>query len=128
MPPRAGLPRRAPTPADLLLVATLLGFVLVLSFRSPSARPDAVLWVHGVDGTLQLDAAVDGDVAIQGPAGETLLRLRDGRVWIAQAPCKGHVCQRMGPIEAGWGSLVCIPNQVVVRFAVPAPAVDGVTR
>lgn len=122
------VPRRAPTPADLLLLALLLGAVLLSWFRLPGVAVGEALWVHGASGSLRLETAVDRDVPIQGPLGETLLRIRQGRVWIAQAPCRARLCQSMGALEGGRGSLVCIPNQVVLRFGSAVEAVDGVTR
>jgi hypothetical protein len=127
-PPGPGLPRRAPTPADLLLLSGLLAIALLLPFRPQTAETASSLWVHSAGGSFRVDPAVDRDLSLQGPAGETRLSIRDGQVWIAQAPCRRQICQHMGSLQGGRGSLVCIPNQVVLRFTTATGPVDGVTR
>ena len=128
LPASLGVSRRAPTPADLLLLAILVGIALWVPLRQPS-RPAALrVEVVSAAGSRRLDVRADGDYPIQGPAGETLVRIRDGTVWIAAAPCRQRACQKMGPLRSGWGSLVCVPNQVVLRFSGERESVDGVMR
>ena len=127
-PTGPGLPRRAPTRADLLLLSGLLAIAVLLPFRPQAAAPAASLWVHSAEGSFHVDPAVDQQVSVQGPVGETLLRIHAGQVWIAQAPCGRQICRSMGPLQGGRGSLVCIPNQVVLRFTTTTDPVDGVTR
>jgi len=130
MPPAAASRARprAPTPADLVVIAVLLASVpLARVWRSERAGSTR-LEIRSAAGLEAVDARIDRDLEVTGPAGVTVVRIHAGQAWIARAPCRNHVCQRMGRISGSGRSLVCIPNRVVVRFAAHDPGVDGVTR
>ena len=76
----------------------------------------------------RLDARRDFDLELRGPLGPTLLRVRHGEAWIATAPCRNHLCQRLGRISRPGRSLVCIPNRIVLRFVGRGSEVDAITR
>ncbi len=120
--------RRAPTPADLLVVLALAAWIPVQLAARPRAHAPQELHIQSDAGSRRVDARVDGDYEIPGPAGVTLLRVRGGEAWIAAAPCRNHLCQRMGRLGRRGASLVCIPNRVVVAHAAGASGVDAVTR
>ncbi len=119
---------RAPTPADLVVVALLLALVPLVRAWRPQRNASTRLEIRGTAGMQSVDVRHDRDLEVSGPAGVTVVRIHAGQVWIARAPCRNHVCQRMGRVAGAGRSLVCVPNRVVVRFAAFDPGVDGVTR
>ena len=121
--------RRAPTVADVVLVGVLAVALPILAGRPSRATGDLRVLVRPADGPEQVYALrQDRDLEIPGPAGITLLRIQDGAVWVARAPCARHLCQRMGHLRRPGRSLVCIPNHLVVRIVGPEGDVDAVTR
>jgi hypothetical protein len=115
--------RRAPTRADLVVLA-LLSAAVPLARRAAALPGDShlVLVRAGSQTPRVVDASHDADVEVVGPLGPALVRVRHGEVWIESAPCRNHLCQRMGRLRGPGRSLVCVPNQLLVRFA---PAVSG---
>lgn len=69
-----------------------------------------------------VDARRDADYALQGPLGTTVVAVRHGEAWIAQAPCRNQVCVHMGHLKVAGRALVCLPNRILVRFAAKGPA------
>ena len=129
--PNAARPRRrrAPTVADVLLVVLLAALLPILAGRQSRASGAPRVVVRPADGREQAyDLRQNRDLEIPGPAGMTLLRIQDGAVWVARAPCARHLCQRMGRIHRPGRSLVCIPNRLVVRVVGSDGDVDAVTR
>lgn len=122
------VPRRAPTAADLLLLAFLVAVMAWLPLQRRGKAKAERLWVSSASGDRALDLRRDQDVILPGPEGETLLRIRDGSAWIAASPCRLHLCESMAPIRHCRGTLVCVPNRIAVRVGGGIPAVDGVTR
>jgi hypothetical protein len=121
--------RRAPTVADVVLVGVLAAALPILAGRPNRATGDLRAVVRAADGREQLyDLRQDRDLEIPGPAGITLLRIQDGAVWVARAPCARHLCQRMGRLRRPGRSIVCIPNHLVVRVIGDSADVDAVTR
>ncbi len=130
MPPAAASRARshAPTPADLVVIALLLASVPLARFWRPERAGSTRLEIQSAAGLEAVDARIDRDLEVTGPVGVTVVRIHSGQAWIARAPCRNRVCQRMGRVTGAGRSLVCIPNRVVVRFAAHDPSVDGVTR
>lgn len=120
--------RRAPTPADLVLLLGLAAWIPLQLAARPQASPAHELLLRSEAGSRRVDARIDGDYDIPGPVGVTRLRVRGGEAWIVAAPCRNHLCQRMGRLRQRGPSLVCIPNHVVISHAGGAAAVDAVTR
>ncbi len=109
----------------------LLVLVIPVSHRATVPSGAArVLEIQSAEGLQRVDADADVALRVRGPAGVSVVRLAERRAWIERAPCRNRLCQRMGTLRAPGRSLVCIPNQLVVRFsgaADDAPA-DAITR
>jgi hypothetical protein len=56
------------------------------------------------------------DLRIQGPKGETLVRVEKDKIWVVSSPCPQKICSRMGKINRPGQILVCVPNRLVVRI------------
>ena len=123
--------RRAPTPADLVVLA-LLAAAVPLARRAAAIPGDShvVLVRAGSQPPQVVDARRDATIDVVGPLGPTRVRVQHGEVWIESASCRNHLCQRMGRLRGPGRSLVCVPNKLLVRFAPAAPnnTVDTITR
>jgi len=56
------------------------------------------------------------NLSVQGPLGKTLIRVKDGKVWVAKAPCPQKICMKMGKISRSGEIIVCIPNRVFIKI------------
>jgi len=114
------------TAADVSVVSVLLAVSiagLLLVRRSPVARRCDIDG-SGVRHSFSLPR--DTTVAVDGPAGSTLVEVRAYEVRVVRSGCRGQVCVRAGAVTRGGEMLVCAPNRVVVRLA--GDGLDGVTR
>ena len=130
--PRAPARRRAPTPADLVLLVALVGAAAGSAHRAPAtAATKQVLVLRAAGAEQRVDAGVDRDYTLAGPLGTTIVRVARGEAWVERAPCPNQLCVRMGRLHAPGRALVCMPNRILVRFEGAAGAgagVDAVTR
>ena len=60
------------------------------------------------------DVAVDRTLTFSGPAGNTVVEIKDSQVHVASSDCRNKVC-----IAAGWISrpgqwIICLPNDVFI--------------
>lgn len=101
------------------------GFVLVLSIAAllglgvrlwgADARPQTAL--VRVDGreVLRLALADAGRYAVEGPAGTTLVEVRDGRIRCLYSPGPQHLCERAGWLSHAGDAAVGLPNRVSIE-------------
>lgn len=55
---------------------------------------------------------------IEGKNGGTnTLMIKDGCAWIGDASCPDGLCKHMGKIHDSSHSIICLPNEVVVRIS-----------
>ena len=123
--------RRAPTPADLVLLAVLLGAVPFVRHAGPHPGGATRLAIRcGTEPVQYIDPGRDTTVALAGPLGPTVMRIERREAWIVTSPCRNQICVRMGHLRAAGPALVCLPNRVMVRFEGRngPPGVDAVTR
>lgn len=105
----------------LLLAATLASFALL--GRAPAGARLVVERGGAVIFTAPLDR--DREVRVSGDLGESLLRIKDGRVSFREAPCRNRVCIGMGAAGSGGDLLACVPNGLLVRIEGEAPGEGG---
>lgn len=118
-------------PLDLPLLLIFVG-AAVLPWLAESSL-GAVLVVGSVAGKERYPLDKEMVIVVEGPVGETVVRIEDGRAWVEHSDCAGHICERMGRIDAAGESVVCVPNRVYLTVEAEAGAdeektVDAITR
>ncbi len=106
------------TPGDITLIFLMCVFAAVLSFSLPNrlATDGNIVFIR-CGSKLVGRYALNHDrvISVKGPFGETKVQIEGGKVRILSSPCPNHYCVKMGEISAGGATLLCVPNQVVVR-------------
>lgn len=112
--------------AALIVLAGILLFVLPTSVVSGSTS----IVVRSGDRIVgRYSLAEDRQVAVKGPLGNTVVRVKDGRAHIESSPCPHKHCVHMGEVSDGGGLLVCVPNEITVAVGNErADGIDAVSR
>ena len=71
-------------------------------------------WLFLLDGT-------DETVSVEGPLGDTVLKIEDGTVKVLSSPCINQTCVSAGKIHRHGQWLACLPNEVFVSINSEAP-------
>lgn len=104
------------TVADKLLLIALIfisasGFIFIK--KAFPQGTDVLIEVNGKQ-EYKLPLNSDTTVSVKGPAGETVVQIKDKRVCIRESSCPNKIC-----IHSGWidrGAIICLPNKVVVSI------------
>lgn len=108
------------------LVLTILGFSGFLVFGNFGNSDTVTIEVDGeIFGqyNLNINQQIDIDVI-----GHNTVVIEDGKVYMSCADCPDKVCMSHYPITSNLGSIVCLPNKVVVSLnSVNDNGVDLVT-
>lgn len=104
------------TAADKLLLIALViisasGFIFIK--KAFPQGTDVLIEVNGKQ-EYKLPLNSDTTVSVKGPAGETVVQIKDKRVRIRESSCPNKIC-----IHSGWidrGAIICLPNKVVVSI------------
>lgn len=101
---------------DILLLAVLLllggGMLLAMRMKPPAA--DAVLQIT-VDGEVYGEYSLDKDQVIDINGGN-VCEIKDGVVSMTEADCPDLICVHTAAIDARGGTIVCLPNKVVLSI------------
>ena len=98
-------------PADIILYlacAALTAAVLVASFRPGGDTVEIVYAGERHEYPLDEDRTLD--------LGCLTVVIRDGKVWVEDADCPDKVCEHTGRIGYGGQTIVCLPNEIVIRI------------
>ncbi len=103
-----------------------LGAAALLYFgKAPAGRAEIYS-----DGTLTatVDLGADQVFTVSSPnGGRNTVTVRQGKIAVTQATCPDQWCVRQGFHNRG-GSIVCLPNRLVIVFLSGEPAVDAPLR
>jgi hypothetical protein len=115
---------------DFVLAAILAGLAIFIRLRSERSASGETVRISLPDRpALAFPLSVDTSFAVRGPCGESRIIIRDGAVWIAEAPCPGGLCRRQGKIRAAGQDIVCVPNRIHLRIEGVLPGqTDAVTQ
>ena len=100
----------------ILIFAAVIAVCLALWLLPRGGGQTALVYQ---DGTLlyTLDLRQDRTLTVTGPAGENIITVADGEVFISRADCPDQICVAHGYLREGTGPIVCLPNRLVIRFA-----------
>lgn len=76
---------------------------------------------------VDLSAAADSVVSIQGHKGAVMFEVREGALYSVEASCPDGVCLRSGPVAPG-RPIVCAPNGVIAFMPGKNGDYDAVSR
>lgn len=108
-----------------IALATALSF----TFGRGSGKGETVELTVGNSPVKRYSLSMDTVLAVNGPIGKTELDIRNGQVWISDAPCPQQICRRQGKIRFNGQILVCLPNHLVIEIKGPDdPFVDATTE
>ena len=120
------------TKGDILLIVvfSVLSVASIAGVRTLYPRGKHV--VVEVDGRRVMELSLDTDVTktVNGPLGETVIRIENGTARIIQSTCPHHYCIRMGRISYRGEIAVCVPNRVFMSISGgnEEDVFDGVTQ
>lgn len=106
---------------DLILICVLFGisFAALLLFINPSEGETVVISQYGT----VIEYSLDTNTSVQLDGGT--VRIMDGEVWMTDAECRDKICENFGRISNAGESIVCVPNQIVIRIKGES-GVDGI--
>jgi hypothetical protein len=105
----------------LLLISVSLAGIFFIKDIMPQSR-SVLVEVNGKPVyTLPLDK--NRILSVEGPAGNTTIEIKDHAVRITDSPCSNKLCIKQGWIHSG--SIVCLPNRVVVTVGNKDRQKDG---
>lgn len=102
--------------ADRILIAVLAAiplFLLIIAWSRNTYEPEHPMLLVRVDGKEYGIYDLNQNQTIEIGDGNTC-RIRDGKAEMIDADCPDKICMREAPIDAHGGSIVCLPNRVVL--------------
>lgn len=115
-----------PTKLDFILLVAIccvlggmfFGQFGLTAFGSPGTRE---AYVHFRNQVIQkVDLARDQAIPVLDQ--RMVLEVKDGRIRILKSDCPHQTCRHSGWIGKGAGTLVCVPNQIVVEIKNSSPS------
>lgn len=113
------------TGADRILFLLLLSVSLAGIFFIKDIMPQSKSVLVEVNGKPVYILPLDKNriLSVEGPAGNTTIEIKDHAVRITDSPCSNKLCIKQGWVHSG--SIVCLPNRVVVTVGNKDRQKDG---
>ena len=114
----------------IIVCAIAMGFVMLAIVLLTQKEGDMVTVEVSGESVASFPLSEELTYVINGKNGGTnTLIIRNGYAWIEEASCPDGLCRKMGKIRNSSQSIVCLPNQVVIRITGGEPSeIDAVIR
>jgi hypothetical protein len=104
-------------PLDFAAIAFSLALTIAAGFAvyaAPQSSARALIQGAGHTWIFPLDA--EERIAVEGPLGETVVEIREGRARVLSSPCTNQTCVAAGSIRRQGEWAACLPNKVFVSI------------
>jgi hypothetical protein len=102
---------------DILIIMLAAGITLYSAFTvyvKPQGQARVLIRGQGGEWTFPADAVET--IAVSGPLGETVVRIRENRAWVESSPCENQTCVASGPLARQGQWAACLPNNVLLMI------------
>lgn len=106
---------------DIPIIILTILLASVLYFALSGGRADEVK--VSVNGKVMGEYSLDTDRSIEINGTNTLM-IKDGKAFMLEANCPDKLCIKQGDIDKNGGSIICLPNKVVIETEIGADAVS----
>lgn len=103
----------------IILLTFVLAVIAYFATSAENADKVRVLADGEVIGEYSLDKDKTVDIN-----GTNVLVIKDGKAFMQEADCPDKLCIKQGTIDANGGSIICLPNKVVIESKSGADAVS----
>ena len=109
----------------ILVVASLTFFAAYMVYMKPQERSQVL--IQGQDGEWTYPIEAEETVAVPGPLGDTIIRIKDNNAWVESSPCDNQTCVAAGIISKQGQWTACLPNNVLLLiYGTGDTDVDGI--
>ncbi len=109
----------------IVLICIIFSFTIIQLIKY---RGNVCIISVNEDEIYRLSLNEDKEIVVQGPIGETRIKIENGSIWIMDAPCPQKICQKMGKINRTGEIIVCVPNKVIIQIeSDDEQTIDGFT-
>ena len=122
---------------DMILIAAVLAISLISFAAIKMTQKDGKEVIVTVEGKEVYKTSIKKDQIYQIPEenGTNVMQIKDGKVTMIEATCPDHYCIKQKAVDEHGGSIICLPNKVVIEGENTAedsdsessPKIDAVT-
>ena len=122
---------------DMILIVAVLAISLISLAAIKMTQKDGKEVIVTVDGKEVYKTSIKKDQIYQIPEenGTNVMQIKDGKVTMIEATCPDHYCIKQKAVDEHGGSIICLPNKVVIEGENTAedsdsdssPKIDAVT-
>lgn len=111
---------------DVVIIALAVVLVVLLGLRVYTNSPPRTLRItDGQHEHRDYPVWQSRRISVQGPLGETIIEIDDGRARVLASPCTQKLCMRSGWLDAAGEATACVPNRVSVALLGDDPRYDA---
>ena len=110
----------------IILIGAMAGLYLFLTSRNTENRFVVISSEGQVVLHIDLETASEDPIVIfDSHYGQNIIRVRNGEIFVEDADCPDRICVSHGPLTADGTPIICLPHQLVIRWADGNEEVDN---
>ena len=116
------------TRADLILIIIVMSILPFMYTRLWTGNSDAgYLQIQAASKTpITEELSPDRTIHINGPLGDSVIEINNGRTRFISSPCRNKVCVQTGWLETSGDLAACLPNRISIFLLGEHPRFDAI--
>ena len=112
---------------DMILIVAVLAISLISLAAIKMTQKDGKEVIVTVEGKEVYKTSIKKDQIYQIPEenGTNVMQIKDGKVTMIEATCPDHYCMKQKAVDEHGGSIICLPNKVVIEGENTAEDLDS---
>ena len=112
---------------DLIFLVIMIFFILIFLFfnKNEYASTAKVFYKNNIVLTINLDS--DSIYEVDGELGKVIIEVNNKRIRVLSETSPNNICSKQGYISNSNQSLVCLPNNIVIKLT-DETEIDAVVR
>ena len=112
---------------DMILIVAVLAISLISFAAIKMTQKDGKEVIVTVDGKEVYKTSIKKDQIYHIPEknGTNVMQIKDGKVTMIEATCPDHYCMKQKAVDEHGGSIICLPNKVVIEGENTAEDLDS---
>lgn len=96
-----------------MILTAALGGILVQHLLMEKKGAYAIVQANGQE-RARLDLTKETEIKIEGEEGYNLIRVRNGKVSVAEADCRDKICVKEGEKSRNGEVIACLPHRLII--------------
>jgi hypothetical protein len=102
------------TDTKLIIILICISIIAIITIKKKEETTAVVYYQNNA--ILNIDLNIDSLYEVDGTNGKVKIKVKDKKIKVESENSKKHICSKQGYISHSYESIICLPNEIVIKI------------